>query len=152
MSLGVYMFTVLGDVSSLKKALRQGDDVNAVGSDRETALMVAAQKDDHKIVKILLSKKAKVDLQDKDGKSALMYSLSSLGDGKSAKLLLSKGANSNLQDNEGISPLILASEKGNAEMVKLLLTHKAQVDLQDKNGNSSLMHAVGSFGDLVDTH
>jgi ankyrin repeat protein len=47
-------------------------------------------------------------------------------------------------DGEGVTPLVLASYRGQTEVVKLLLERGAAVNAREnRNGLSSLSHAVG---------
>ena len=59
------------------------------------------------LMKALIKKGAAVNLQDDDGKTALMHAVWS-GNAKTAKLLLDAGADANLRENNGITPLIVS--------------------------------------------
>ena len=78
--------------------------------------MIASKKRDTKIVELLLEKGAQVDLQNKDGWSALM-SASKGGSVDIIQLLLKKGAKINLRNSNGLSALKIARH---TEVIKLL--------------------------------
>ena len=59
------------------------------------------------------------------------------------KSLLADGADANVLDKAGDSPLILASDRINAEAVRLLVEAGANVDTKDANGQTALMRAIG---------
>src|SRR3979490_3223827 len=60
-----------GDLQALQLFLDAGIDVNLVNSNGSTALMAAAQKGRIEVVNKLISQKANLDLQGKDGATAL---------------------------------------------------------------------------------
>ena len=88
-------------------------------------------------VKLLLARGAQVNLQDKDGDSALTIAEHT----DIVQILLEHGAQVNMQNKIGNSALLKASRCGNTETVKLLLAHRAQVDMQNIKGNSALLTA-----------
>ena len=95
----------------------------------------------YSVAELLLERLARIDLQDENGMSALMFA-SSQGLFDMAKMLLGKGAQSDLQDNNGMSALMFASSQGLFDMAKMLLGKGAQIDLQDKSsGRSAVMIA-----------
>jgi ankyrin repeat protein len=62
---------------------------------------------------------------------------------RQVQLLLSEGADVNERD-EGLqqTPLMRATQMGDAAIVRVLLAHKAQVNAQDDAGQTALMFAV----------
>ena len=103
-------------------------------------LLIASKNSYGEVVKRLLENGAQVDLQKRDGWSALMIA-SETGHGEVVKLLLENGAQVNLQKEDGVSALMIASENGYGEVVRILLENGAQVDLQNQDGVSALMLA-----------
>ena len=90
---------------------------------------------------------ADVNVQDKDGKTALMYA----SDYSQMKFLLDHGADVNIQDKDGKTALMYesASDQGgysmmcprNYSQMQSLLDHGADVNAQDKDGKTALMYA-----------
>ncbi len=102
--------------------LRTISDPNLVTKDGWTALMIAADQGDTKIVELLLeNEKTDPNLADKDGWTALM-SAAGKGDTETLELLLkNEKTNPNLPDKYGWTALMIAAEKGHTETLELLL-------------------------------
>lgn len=92
------------------------------------------------VVKTLLEKGARADLQNASGNTALIAA-SSEGFTEIVNLLLEKGADANLKNRDGLTALIIASSKGHKEVVTLLLSKGANVDLQSNIGTTALFMA-----------
>ena len=103
------------------------------------------------MVRELIAKGAKIDLQRNDGTSAL-YVDSLDGHIEVVRELIAKGAKIDLQDNDGetalyIASLYIASQEGHIDMVRLFVENDADIDIQTNNGWSSLMIACECCGD-----
>ena len=96
------------------------------------------------MVKLLsdLEQGADINLQNKDGNTALIYAIRENNIEMVKLLLLEKGADTNLQNKDGNTALIYAIRENNIEMVKLLLEQGANTNLQNKDGNKGLMYAI----------
>ena len=79
------------------------------------------------LAELLLERGAQIDLQDKDGMSALMFTTKN-GLFGMAKMLLEKGAQIDLQDKSGRSAVMIASENQHWDVGKLLVERGAEVD------------------------
>ena len=79
------------------------------------------------VAELLLESGAQIDLQDKDGMSALMFA-AKRGIFDMAKMLLEKGAQIDLQDKSGRSAIMIASEYQHWDVGKLLIERGAEVD------------------------
>ena len=124
--------------------------------------MLASASGHLEVVKALIKAEADINLQDKFGRTALMYAkkggyleivrvlqeaiieASKAGDLKRVKDLIAAGADVNLQDKNGITALIWANVLGHLDVVKILIEAKANVDHQDKYGRTALIFASGS--------
>ena len=97
-----------------------------------TALMLASKTGYVNIVRLLTSEEnqTEVDLQDHQGRTALMHSVSL----HVSMLLMEYGANMDVQDNLGWSALMLACQIEHVEVCFMLL---------DKGANSSLTNVEG---------
>ena len=138
-----------GNISGMKKALKNGADVDFIdydgqGGSETFALKLAAASDNVAVVKLLLDKGANVDLTGEDGQTALMTACE-YGNTKIAKLLLTKGAQAYLQDAQRKTALMyLCGEKVPeskfTKVAKLLLSSES-VNCVDNLGQSALMIA-----------
>jgi ankyrin repeat protein len=110
--------------------------------------MLAVKYGREEVVRRFLNKleKKDVDIQDQDGKTALMIAAES-DRMKIFQLLLESGkADVNAQDKDGNTTLMYAITCGCLVTIQFLLeSGKAEVNAQDKNGNTALMLAA-SFG------
>ena len=93
------------------------------------------------MVKKLVENKAEVNLQDKDGWSALMDA-AMLGHTDTVKVLVENKADLNLQDKDGWSALMDAARHGHTDMVKLLVENKADVNMATTSGHTPLLVAA----------
>ena len=104
------------------------------------SIIEAANKGNIEVVKLLLKENADVNIQDKNGVTALM--LASLnGHTHVVELLLKENADVNIKNKQGMTALNLASLKGHTHVVELLLKKNANVNIQDKHGVTALMLA-----------
>ena len=89
----------------------------------------------------LVLKEVGIDIQDSEGRTALINSVSE----KQIELvrwLLDNGADVNIQDRGGYSALHFAAQERLVAIGKLLLDHNADLELRDKYGNTPLWTAV----------
>lgn len=127
-----------------------GVDINGCDGNNKTALHHAANKDQEVALRLLIQKKAKLDVKDKKGRTPLLTACTRLNF-SAVQILIGCGANPTLADNENTTPLIAASKSGSERIAKLLLC-KSQVvqsiDVQDKKGMTAFYHALreGNFG------
>jgi ankyrin repeat protein len=103
----------------------------------------------NKTIVLLLFYGANVNLQEKDGFTALSWAVYDHGNDNNKKdiiaMLLAHGANVNLQRNDGGTALSLAirgNDKHNKDIVAMLLAHGANVNLQRNDGGTALILAV----------
>lgn len=144
--------------------VKRGANVNAVNKFNYTPLNKAVsnfikpdnkEKDCVKILNLLLDKGAKLDVQDGNGTTALMWAVQKL---VTTKILLDRGANVNIQSKTGETALMFAVKGGFLKKVlffpvigpykdaaKLLISKGADINLQEINGKTALMHAAGAL-------
>jgi ankyrin repeat protein len=99
------------------------------------------------IITELINRGAKLDLQNKDGETALMLVIKkSYGEGfalKNVTLLIEKGANLDLQDKHGDTALMISlSLPRYSKVATLLIENGAELELQNKGGRTALMKAT----------
>ena len=122
----IITLTRKGNVKGIASLLGRGGDVNATTLLGTTALMVAAQKGNKRILKQLLSAGAVVDAKESYmGLTALMYAAMS-GNMEVLKILLASGASVEPKASDpngllaGSNAIRLAAMSGNEEVVELL--------------------------------
>ena len=85
-------------------------------------------------------KKVNVNVQDDEGKTALIWS-SIEGHKAILFLLFEHEVNINHRDNNGNTGLMYACEKGRGDFVKALIDHNADLNIKNNDGNTALMLA-----------
>lgn len=146
-----------GNLSMVKKAIREGADIDIKDKDGNTVLMIAALKDYPSLVKYLLkyvdlivrnnqgknvldlarTEKIKNLIQEQGG-NELLYAVDE-GDIIKVRNLLDSGINVNFQNIAGLTALHLARD---LKMAKLLIDRGADLDLATGFGGTPLMNAV----------
>jgi len=86
--------------------------VNIQNNSGNSALIIAASWGHTAIVDSLLAKGAEVNVQNKDGDTALLCAAGKVGYTEVVDSLLAKGAEVNVQNNSGNSALITAASWG----------------------------------------
>ena len=106
-----------------------------------TSLDQALQRNDTKTVDSLLRRGADPNVNDRYGKTPLVWA-AGYGRADEVRLLLDHGANPNQKDNTGETPLAWAVENDHSDVVKLLLDHGASPNVKDTTGDPLLMWAA----------
>jgi len=113
------------DIKSMELLIKNGANINAVDKVGKTTLIHSINgygSDAHLKIKILLNAKANPDIQDNEGKTALMVASRSDRNHKSAKLLVEHGANLDLLDKDGHP----ATANASPDNLKLLISAGAK--------------------------
>jgi hypothetical protein len=102
-----------------------------------TVLQCAVVWNYPELVRTLIEAKANLDIQDKEGFTALHravnHNLIEI-----VRMLIDAGANLNVQDKHGDTPLHWAARFGKVEITRMLIDAKADLDILDENGNPPL--------------
>jgi len=138
--------TRAGKVDEIKTLVAKGVDLNQADAQGTTALMIAAEGNAYlpnnaPIVALLLDRGARVDAEDKRGKTAL-WRASAEGKVESLRLLLEKKADPNHKDSDGSTPLLQAIYYGHADVLPILLGAGAQIEMEDAHRTRPLMLAA----------
>ncbi len=112
-----------GNKENVVLFLKAGMDVNAVDKEGSTALMIAAEKGDIELARVLLQNGADVNARNRDGYTALMYAAYK-GSAEVVELLLENNADVNARDKDGWTALRYAVLQGRNDIVKLLAKAK----------------------------
>ena len=102
----------------------------------------AVKKNDIEKIESYIQSGGDIDIQTKNGFTALMYA-SERGYLETVKFLVSHGANVNIKNKYGETALICACIHGNLEIVKLLISNGANINLQNYSGETAVMY--GNF-------
>ncbi|XP_062585229.1 uncharacterized protein LOC134246896 [Saccostrea cucullata] len=139
---------LLGAIESCNKEivnllLENGANVNTKEKwTMENPLYVASGVGNRDIMKLLIEKKADVELAAKKGFTPLINACRN-GCTQAVQCLLENGASINKPDDHSCTPLLHASMNGHLDTVKLLLGSKADMNLHSDGGNSPLY--IASF-------
>ena len=126
-----------GGIEKLEQALAEDADVNEATGEGITGLHVAAELNRGDYAEILLDSGAKPDLQDNQGRTALMVAIEAAHDYPGVvQALLFEGANPNLARSDGNFPLYLATELGLDSVVDMLLFFGKDIEVNQKHSRS----------------
>lgn len=129
---------------SIRNMITEGIDVNAKDENGNTALMnIAYAKDDKnqlKKIRAVISGRANVNIQNKEGLTALML-VASDGNESSVRAIISAKPNLDAEDRNGNTALIYAIQNNNVAGAKAIIRAKPNFNKQNKDGNTALMLA-----------
>jgi uncharacterized protein len=108
-----------GSAPVAKLLLAAHSDVNAVGAQGNTPLLLAAAQEDAGIVKLLVAAGAKVNSRNKVGASPLMVA-AGLGRRLAARALLEAGADKSLRNSKREIARDIAKAAGHVELANQL--------------------------------
>ena len=97
----------------------------------------------------LLDHDADINVQDRDGMTALLYAASE-GHTEIVELLLDRDADIEARNRYGDTALMYAIREGDIEIVKLLLDRDADIEVKDNDGRTALLLAV-MLGENIET-
>ncbi len=122
-------------------------DLNAENNRGVVPLLAAIDKKNEDIIKLLISKGAKLAYQNMKGESLLHVAVI-IGAENAVDWFLSKpSTNVNIQNTSGVTPLYLAILFNHVNIIDTLLVAKANKLIENKNG-SSFMHIAAMSGHL----
>ncbi len=135
-----------GSLQSMKILLKAGADADAVNAFGATALMWSVSQPEK--VKLLLDRKANVNVKAKDGRTALMLAALSPGSDRVVDLLLAHGADPKAKAEDGTNFLVAAALGMNPYSVQLALAKGLDVNSPDAARDTPLTNAAAN-GDLA---
>src|SRR3989338_374890 len=131
-----------GDLAAMSAALDNGADINVKGGYWQDSALIKAAKAGHiEMVKVLVSKGASLNNQDKNGITALMRATVE-GHTQIVQILIEAGADINTKDKFGTAALQDAAGNGHIDIVKMLLSKGAQVNAEDSYGQTAWVLAA----------
>jgi ankyrin repeat protein len=136
-------------MTELVQRLLNSDSLTFSPKILSNALMAASGRGHAEIVEMLVNRGARVNAQDKKGKTPLMAACSR-GYKDAARALLCNGANVDHASAKGNTALMKAAYYGHADVVQLLLDAGADPQLKNKSSMSALiLAALGGWHDVV---
>lgn len=123
--------------------INAGADVDAVCNYNSTALMYAATDNSKtKVVAKLIADQTDLNIQAKDGRTALMIA-TDRNVVEALELLIEAGADINIQDEEGSTALMIAASSvdDNPTIVRMLIKAGADINIINYNGLSAFDNA-----------
>lgn len=127
-----------GDTANVLKMINSGAYIDFKNGYKATALLVACEKSNLEIAKILLYNNADPNLSAYDGFTPLMFAAYQ-GNLDLAELLIFYQANLNTKDANGFSALNYASVMGDFVMADMLIFYGAEPLQNTKEGNSNIL-------------
>ena len=118
-------------------------NINAVNSNGDNALILAANNGHLPVVQYLANKVAKINAVNSNGDNALIIAADS-GYLPVVQYLVDNRANINAVHSNGNNALILAADKGHLPVVQYLVDNRANINAVNSNGNNALIIAANN--------
>ena len=134
----------VGTAAEIREAYERGANLTLRFDDMETALMIAAERNQNPdVIRYLLELGIDVNAREEDQKTALMFAAEKNRNIEILKVLIEAGADVNAADEDGETALMYAAEENrNPAVIVTLLEAGADPDLQDEDGRTALMIAA----------
>ncbi|KFO29177.1 M-phase phosphoprotein 8 [Fukomys damarensis] len=131
-----------GDYISVKVALNSNEEYNLDQEDSSgmTLVMLAAAGGQDDLLRLLITKGAKVNGRQKNGTTALIHAAEK-NFLTTVAILLEAGAFVNVQQSNGETALMKACKRGNSDIVQLVIECGADCNILSKHQNSALHFA-----------
>jgi uncharacterized protein len=137
-----------GDVREVQNLITKGADINFVTKEGRYALEVAAMDDRPEVVRVLLSKGAKIRQEPQRMTPPEIAASSGYMD--VVMVFLDSGYNVNTRQSLGYTLLHVAAQEGRHKFIATLVKKGADVNARDDSGATPLFHAVGTnYADAV---
>ena len=132
-----------GDLAEMQRLITEGADANATNYDGDTALMVAARRNDSHMTSLLL-RGTNANYMTRDSCTGALMVAAQKGHSEVVKYLMSDSRirHLSLSDNRGGAVLMDAAEAGCVESVKAILRHNVDTNALFSGGSTPLMQAA----------
>lgn len=139
-----------GDIDAMRKALREGADVNAANDCGLTALHYVIDGEKTIYIGWLLEQGARPDVQSLTEGTTPLISACSKGYCEAAQCLIGGGAGLEVRDHRGQTPLLAALREGEMACALLLVALGADAAAMDRAGISArdMLQQSGSHDDV----
>jgi hypothetical protein len=140
-----YFMTTLerGDQATAELFIKGGINVNHVGENGWTPLMIATFNGNENIARLLIEKGANIHIQDNAGYAPIHWAAFN-GFKEVTAMLLQRGVNPDTTNRYGWTPLMQAAARGHAEIVQMLLKKGATANRCDEEGWTPLHKATAN--------
>ena len=147
---GLHLGAYFGLMETMTALLKNEDGLESQDVYEWTPLFYAVVNGQEAMVKLLLEKGAKLNINDRGifQYSPLLYAVNEGHEG-TVKLLLEKGADLEYKEALGYTSLLLAVDKGHEGIAKLLLEKGAELETKSRNGQTPLSYAAEHGEDAV---
>ena len=125
----------------LTETLLKHYPADSLNHKKQTPLMLAASKNNTRLMALLLSHGAVPDRVDLDGRNALHYAVQAKSE-SAALFILPLLRHHNLPDRRGVTPLLLAAMKGLLPIVRCLCSEANYTQIVDDRGHNALHKAA----------
>ena len=127
----------------VRPLLEHGSDVNAMGKDTTTPVLLAIELKMYDITRMFLARGAEPNVKNYCGSTPLHLLLQSDFSNDDdipdlARLLLDRGADVNAQDQNHATPLLLAAERHMDDIARILLERGADPNVKNTRGKTPL--------------
>ena len=131
-------YAYMGNIRNVRENLEKARiDPNADDESGTAAIIYAASQNHYDVVKLLLDRNARVDIQDTGKNTALLWAARN-GNSRIIQLLLARGANVAHTNEDGNTALHLAAKHAAVEPVRLLLSAGAPPSVRNNLGQTPL--------------
>ena len=136
-------YAVLNDCCTeiLQAIISHGGDVNKIGKDNRTVLMLACKRGNKDAINVPLNAGADPNIAATDGYTCLHEVVRQECSKEVLLAMIYKGANMNATNRVNQTSLMLASEKGNDDAINVLINAGADANITDADGNTCLQYA-----------
>ena len=126
----------------LEELIKAGADVNAPDNDGKLPVVLAVDKNEVNLLKLLKNNGADLNIELPDGKNLLFYAYDHERSTQIADFLLSSGVDANQPDKNGGLLILEALKKYDETMLNKLLEHGANVNKENSTGESAVSYVM----------
>ena len=123
-------------------------NIDALGSNQRTLLMLATINGNREMVNFLLKEKANINATDVCGESAIIFAIRNMHN-DIVKSLVMNGADLSVTDEDEFTPIFTALRKSNYDALKILVENGADINSVDHDTSLIAYAAMNNAEDIV---